>query len=227
MTSRHQHVRSISNSYLTRTGPSCPRGQRTALALPNGVLTSYNHDSSGRLTSLTTTGPAGTLASFTYTLDNTGNCDAITYADGSTSTYEYDNAYRLTKETRSRPGDAGIAYEITYQYDNVGNRIKMTSTNSVQAYRADNDTSGLWHMDEPVEAGEITVVDASGHGNDLVGASGLESVEGRLGKAVCFDGTGTLSREDDAALELGSGDFTLELWAMPESITGTSVLASK
>jgi RHS repeat-associated protein len=203
-------------------------GRRDSLTLPNGVSTSYGYTTSDQLKSLTTTGPGGTLASFTYTLDDTDNRDGITYADGSTSTYDYDEAYRLTEEVRSKAGGTGVAYTITYEYDDVGNRTRMTSTNSAKPYRAESDTGGLWHMDEPVEAGAITVVDASGSENDLVGGSGIESVEGRLGKAVYFDGTGgPLSCEDDAALELGSGDFTLELWVMPESITGTSVLASK
>ena len=157
-------------------------------------------------------------------LDDTGNRDAI--ADGSSSSYEYDGAYRLTKETRSKAG-GGTAYEITYQYDDVGNRIKMTSTNSAKAYRADNNTSGLWHMDEPVEEGAILALDSSGHGNHLAGGSGLESVSGRLGKAVRFDGTGDLSCEDDPALELGGDDFTLEVWVRPESIAGTCDLAAK
>jgi len=201
-------------------------GRRTALDLPNGVSTSYNYDGNDRLLSLTTTGPAGTLASFTYTLDDTGNRDAITYADGSQSSYEYDGAYRLTKETRTDAG-GGTAYEIAYQYDNVGNRIRMTSTGSAKAYRADHDTSGLWHMDEPVEDGAILALDSSGHENHLLGGSGLESVDGRLGKAVRFDGTGDLSCEDDPALELGGDDFTLEVWVRPESVTGTSILAQK
>ena len=82
----------------------------------------------------------------------------------------------------------------------VGNRLKMTSTGSAKPYRAESDTGGLWHMDEPVEEGAITIVDASGNENHLVGGSGLESVEGRIGKAVRFDGIGTLSCADDPAL---------------------------
>jgi RHS repeat-associated protein len=206
-------------------------GRRDSLTLPNGASTSYSYDGSDRLLALTTAGPGGTLASFTYTLDDTGNRDGITYADGSTSTYEYDNAYRLTKETRTKEGGTGVSYEITYEYDDVGNRIRMTSTGSAKPYRADSDTGGLWHMDDPVEEGAITVVDASGNENHLVGGSGIESVEGRLGQAVRFDGlNGLLSCLDDvtnAALELGSDDFTLELWVMPEALTGTCQLAAK
>jgi RHS repeat-associated protein len=202
-------------------------GRRESLSLPNGVSTTYGYDTSDRLLSLTTTGPAGTLASFTYTLDDTGNRMGIAYADGSKSIYGYDNAYRLTSETRTAADGTTAAYEITYQYDAVGNRIRMTSTGSAKAYRADSDTSGLWHMDEAVEEGAITAVDSSAHGNDLVGGFTLESVDGRLGKAVRFTGGGALSCADSAFLELGTDDFTLEVWVLPEALTGVCQLAAK
>src|SRR5690606_25001087 len=47
-------------------------GRRTKLTLPNGVETAYTYDSADRLTDLATTGPLGTLASFSYTHDPIG-----------------------------------------------------------------------------------------------------------------------------------------------------------
>jgi YD repeat-containing protein len=81
-------------------------GRRKDLVLPNGVMTHYAYDGNDRLDVLTTTGPAGVLASFDYDVDDTGNREGITYADGSKSDYEFDEAYRLTKETRTNRGPA-------------------------------------------------------------------------------------------------------------------------
>ena len=53
-------------------------GRRNSLTLPNGVSTSYDYDDNDRLETLTTTGPGGTLASFAYDVDDTGNRDGIT-----------------------------------------------------------------------------------------------------------------------------------------------------
>ena len=41
-------------------------------------------------------------------LDDTGNRDGIAYADGSASSYEYDDAYKLTEETRSGSGGGAL-----------------------------------------------------------------------------------------------------------------------
>jgi len=143
------------------------------------------------------TSPGPTLASFDYTVDGTGNRTAIAYADGSTSTYSFDNAYRLTGEER-RDGAGKLIYAQTFEYDAVGNREKMMATNHVVAYHADLSTRGLWHLDEPADAetGVLVALDYSGNGSHLVGASGVSQAEGRLGKAVAFDGTGALACAD-------------------------------
>jgi RHS repeat-associated protein len=208
-------------------------GRRTGLDLPNGVSTSYGYDGNDRLLSLATTGPAGTLASFTYDLDDTGNRDGIAYADGSRSDYEYDNAYRLTKETRTDSG-GGTAYEIAYQYDAVGNRIRMTSLNA-KPYAADHDatdggTTALFHLNEP--EGSTTVADSSGSAlvGDVYGSVALGR-PGRFSTAAYFDGTSgsEIVVPDAPELELADNPFTLEAWIrIDASMAGSAgAVASK
>ena len=63
----------------------------------------------------------GTIASASYTLDNVGNRLTMVDPDG-TTTYTYDNLYRLTKVTYPN------GEQVTYAYDPMGNRTSMTSS---------------------------------------------------------------------------------------------------
>ncbi len=153
-------------------------GRRTGLALPNGVSTSYGYDTSDRLLDLTTTGPGGVLASFTYDLAPTGNRTGITYADGSRSSYSFDDAYRLTGEARTKSG-GGPAYEVGFAYDAVGNRIRMTGRN-VAPYRTPPHAAGLSHTRRripphapppPADAVRVTLGRPSSYGTADPGTS--------------------------------------------------------
>jgi RHS repeat-associated protein len=100
-------------------------GRRVRLSLANGVTTDYAYDASDRLLGLTTTRGATVLARFDYTLDAVGNRTAIDMELGGAPTsieYGFDNAYRLTRETRSD------GFEQTFAYDAVGNRIASRKT---------------------------------------------------------------------------------------------------
>lgn len=97
-------------------------GRRTSLALPNGVSTEYTYDNADRLLELTTQKDATVLAKFAYTLDPTGNCTGVAYADGARSVYEFDQAYRLTRDKHIDANDA-VLYEEFYTYDAMGNRL--------------------------------------------------------------------------------------------------------
>ncbi len=58
--------------------------------------------------------------------------------------------------------------------------------------------------------------DASGSGRDLTITGNPSFVSGKFGQAMSFDGTGNqfASRPgDDTAFDLGSGDFTVQIWA--------------
>jgi RHS repeat-associated protein len=67
------------------------------------------------------------LATYTYTLGNAGNRTGVTELAGRNVLYGYDNDYRLTSEAITG-APAGQNGTVTYGYDNVGNRVTMTST---------------------------------------------------------------------------------------------------
>jgi RHS repeat-associated protein len=101
-------------------------GTPTSLAQPNGVTTTYAHDSLGRLTSLVSKLGTTTLASYTYTLGLTGVRTRVDESDGVARAYQYDATYRLTSETVT--GSLASDYAKTFTYDPVGNRLTQVTT---------------------------------------------------------------------------------------------------
>ena len=101
-------------------------GDRTQIAYPNTTNTMYAYDERNRLTSLTTvqsTAPPTTVASFAYTLDEAGRRTQLSEADGTVRSYAYDSIDRLTGETVT----GSLNYAKTFAYDPVGNRLTQTT----------------------------------------------------------------------------------------------------
>ena len=119
-------------------------GRRIGLILPNGVATEYTYDSADRLVKLLTQKDEIVLAKFAYTLDPTGNRTGITYADESRSLYEFDQAYRLTREKHIGAGDT-VRFDESYTYDAAGNRLTKVRTgwNPVNVYYQHNGRNQL------------------------------------------------------------------------------------
>jgi RHS repeat-associated protein len=108
---------------------------RTQLNLPNGISVDYDYDQLNRLTSIVQhKGVQQPFASYTYDLGPAGNRQGVTEADGSTIAWSYDDAYRLTGETR-RNGQNAVTYQAGYTYDAMGNRLSMTSNGQTTLYR--------------------------------------------------------------------------------------------
>lgn len=134
-------------------------GNRSVVVYPNGTCTAYAYDNLNRLTGmvnrtyegggLTVCPESGALLSqFDYTLGAAGNRtqvdELVLEADGTlrkrTVKYEYDNLYRLTKETviddTDLPGinpDPQVRTVRSFTYDRVGNRLTeqfVTSTDT-------------------------------------------------------------------------------------------------
>ena len=71
--------------------------------------------------------------SFLYSLDDAGNRTAVEEASGDLVTYSYDDAYQLTREQRS----GANAYDITFTYDAVGNRLTKLEGGDTTTYSYD------------------------------------------------------------------------------------------
>ncbi|MCP3998539.1 MAG: RHS repeat-associated core domain-containing protein, partial [bacterium] len=101
-------------------------GNRTTLDFPNGVTTSYIHNSTNRLTDLSTSAPGGnTLQSYAYSLGPAGNRIRIDEQDGTSRRYQYDSLYRLVQD-RVISADTGLLYQRDFVYGPVGNRLSQT-----------------------------------------------------------------------------------------------------
>ena len=88
-------------------------GRPAAVTDPNGVTTSFVYDPRGRVTSISTTGTAGST-SMTY--DAVGQVTQVSLPDGSSLSYTYDAAHRLIG-IRSQTGE-----EVDYTLDALGGR---------------------------------------------------------------------------------------------------------
>ncbi len=109
-------------------------GNLIRLEASNGTITENIYDSRNRLTTITHSMSNGsTLASYDYDISLTGRRMSMTEADGSTETYEYDTLDRLTSELRT----GSNAYDITYEYDLVGNRKRMVKNSLETIYTFD------------------------------------------------------------------------------------------
>jgi RHS repeat-associated protein len=125
-----------------------PVGNLQTVGHPNGVETTYVYDDLNRLTEVTNEDATDTVLSrYVYTLGPAGNrlqvVESGTAVTARTVTYEYDQVYRLTRETIDAAGTANDQ-DIAYTYDAVGNRLTKevvqgdTTTEVVYAYD-DND----------------------------------------------------------------------------------------
>jgi fibro-slime domain-containing protein/RHS repeat-associated protein len=100
-------------------------GNLAGYSNPNGVQTTTTYNALNRLTNVSVSKSAP-IASYAYTLGAAGNRLTVSELSARQITYNYDNLYRLTKETVS--GDASSNGVVDYVYDNVGNRLSRTST---------------------------------------------------------------------------------------------------
>ncbi|MEK6371444.1 MAG: RHS repeat-associated core domain-containing protein [Acidobacteriota bacterium] len=95
-------------------------GNQTKMTTPNSVIT-YSYDGKNRLTSITDTG----VGSFGLSYDAMDRRTALRYPNGVTTSYDYDNAYRLMAMVTKNSGGT-VLDAWSYGYDAVGNRTTKT-----------------------------------------------------------------------------------------------------
>ena len=110
--------------------------------LPSGITSTYTYDNANRLLSMIHSANAGTLASYTYSMDAAGNrvqvAENIQQPSGAvqaqTIAYEYDALYRLETAEYS----TGESFQ--YAYDPAGNRLtqEIGGVEKIYTYDANN-----------------------------------------------------------------------------------------
>ncbi|MBM3501806.1 MAG: RHS repeat protein, partial [Armatimonadetes bacterium] len=132
----------------------------------NGTTAVHSYDAAGRTTQLVNAkSDATTICSFGYEYDAVGNPVSVAEGSGDRVTYSYDALNQLAREQRS--GDS--AYDITYTYDAVGNRLTKVDSGARTTYAYDaanelltEDASGTLTTYTYDENGNTLTTDAAG-----------------------------------------------------------------
>lgn len=121
-------------------------GNKKTETLANGVVSTYTYNNSNKVTGITNKKGNSTISSYEYSyyLDGSDACK-VRNENGiiETTSYEYDGLKRLTEESVAI-GNSTDTY--AYEYDDYGNRSKMTATGS-EDYVTDynyNDAQGKY-----------------------------------------------------------------------------------
>jgi len=227
---------SLLNSFAERTtfvydGAGRPITQRNA----NGTWVSYSYDDAGRQTRVVNLkSDNSTLSTFLYTLDNAGNRTAALEASGDRVTYSYDSAYQLTRERRS----GANAYDVTYSYDPVGNRLTKLEGGVTTSYSYDEASQLTVEWTPSARTtytydanGNTSLINAAGslttHTWDLEDRMTKVEVAGGAVNTMSYDGDGKRRRTEDSdglrnviwdqeniALETDSGNSTVAQYTL-------------
>jgi YD repeat-containing protein len=102
-----------------------------SLTYANGAREENQYDAAGRLTRrVNVTAGGNILSAFTYQYDAGGQSIGALLQDGSVQTWSYDGVDQLVREQRS----GASAYDITYEYDPVGNRVRRRRAGGITTY---------------------------------------------------------------------------------------------
>jgi uncharacterized protein RhaS with RHS repeats len=96
--------------------------RRVMMTYANTAIAETGYDAGGRISVVRNLkSDRSVISIFTYSYDNAGSRTAVGEADGDLVTWSYDEIYQLTREQRS--GSVQERYDVTYTYDEVGNRL--------------------------------------------------------------------------------------------------------
>jgi RHS repeat-associated protein len=112
-----------------------PDSQLIQTALGNGITQTRTWDRAGRLTDITHRTSSGTIvARAGYTRDAVGKPTSILDADGTTTSYTYDTADRLTQACFASTDCATAADYLRWTYDDLGHRLTETRPAGTTTY---------------------------------------------------------------------------------------------
>lgn len=107
-------------------------GNRTQLTYPDGMVLNYAYDTANRLTQISSSGQVVA----TYAYDVLSRVVRRDLQNGTFTTYSYDSSSRLL-DLINRKSTSAIISNFSYTYDNVGNRLTMTTLDGKTEYSYD------------------------------------------------------------------------------------------
>jgi RHS repeat-associated protein len=109
-------------------------GRVTTMTHGNASIAEYDYDNARRISAVRNLkSDRSVISVFTYSYDSIGNRTSQAEANGDLVTWSYDETYQLTREQRS--GDN--AYDTTFTYDGVGNRLTQVASGASTTYAYD------------------------------------------------------------------------------------------
>jgi RHS repeat-associated protein len=109
-------------------------GRVTTMTHANASVAEHDYDAGGRITAVRNLkSDRSVISVFTYSYDAVANRTGVAEANGDLVTWSYDEAYQLTREQRS----GANAYDTTFTYDGVGNRLTQIASGATTTYSYD------------------------------------------------------------------------------------------
>jgi RHS repeat-associated protein len=144
-------------------------GNRTELTYPDGSTLDYSYDLANRLTQVSRSGQ--TVAQYAY--DALSRVIRRDLENGTSTTYNYDASSRLL-DLINRKSTSEIISRFSYTYDNLGNRLTMTTLDGTTRYSYDA-TRQLINVIRPDSSSTAYNFDAAGNRISVTDSSGSTS----------------------------------------------------
>jgi RHS repeat-associated protein len=133
-------------------------GRRIQMSLPNGITTYYSYDGANRLLAqVSRSADNQVVAAFSYSYNGVNLRTSVTDLAGRTTTYTYDELYRLTDVVY------GDGRSQQFSYDPVGNRLSQTVNGVTTTYTYDIDD----RLTSETTGGQTSTYTYDNNGNQL------------------------------------------------------------
>jgi RHS repeat-associated protein len=151
----------------------------------NGTSVNYGYDALERLEKVTDNRLNPAAATTTYSYDDTGNLQGLSYPNGVQVTYTYNDLNRLTDVTASKSATALAGY--SYELGAAGNRLSVTELGGRKVTYTYDDTYRL--TDEVVTGDPLGANGAVGYEYDDAGnrRSRTSTLPGVVAQAYTYD----------------------------------------
>jgi RHS repeat-associated protein/uncharacterized repeat protein (TIGR01451 family) len=136
----------------------------------------YTYDDADNLTTITQTVDSEVVTT-SYEYDETGNRISMTDANGVVTRYDYDGLNRLVKMTQNYKAGVGkdseTNVETIYEYDDVGNRTKVTDAEDRDTTYEYDDLNRLITVTDPLSGTMSYAYDEAGNQTIVTDANGI------------------------------------------------------